>query len=292
MATKKEIISKIEEIKKATNLKVNSHKVINKGGESLIIEINGEWIFRFPENPLSKGNIKEKLNFLISFSRISPLKIPIPKYIENNFIGYKKIVGKHPHPASIEKLSKKDKLKIAKQLGLFLKALHNFKSKEINFDTGYLIMRENDYNACPKEIAKYLNEDERKSLEVKIKAIKNNPLNFKKPTSIIHGDFYFNNIIWNPDKKVITGVIDWANVGLGTPSMDFIMLADFNKDSNNDFLRNILKYYGATGDDLFYQIKENAIIDVMNWFWSYYKESNQKGVEKMIKKLKNILAQE
>lgn len=289
MATKKEIISKIEEIKKATNLKVDSYKTITRGGESLIIEINGKWIFRFPENPLSKGNTKEKLDFLISFSKVSPLKIPVPKYIENNFIGYRKILGKHPHPTIIKKLSEKDKLKIAKQIGLFLKELHNFKSKEINFDTGYLIMRKGDYKTCPKEIAEYLNANEIKALEIKLKAIENNPLNFKKPTSIIHGDFYFNNIIWNPDKKVITGVIDWANVGLGTPAMDFIMLADFNTNKNDRFLKGILKYYGAKGDDLFFQIKENAIVDIMNWFWSYYKENNPQGVARMIKKLKKIL---
>jgi len=256
----------------------------------LIIEINGKWIFRFPRNPISKENTKERLDFLISFAKKSSLKIPTPKYIENNFIGYEKIQGSHPHPTNIKKLSEKDKLRIAKQIGLFLKDLHNFKSKKINFDTGYLVMRKGDYETCPKEIAKYLDEDEIRVLETKLKAIENNPLNFKKPTSIIHGDFYFNNIIWNPDKKVITGVIDWANLGLGIPAMDFIMLADFNGNKNDKFLKEILKYYGAKGDDLFFQIKENAIIDTMNWFWSYYKESNSKGVAGMIKKLKKILA--
>ena len=290
MATKKEIVSKIEEIKRVTNIKVNSYKTITRGGESLIIEINGKWIFRFPRNSISKENTKERLDFLISFAKISPLKIPIPKYIEDGFVGYEKIQGSHPRPTNIKNLTERDRLKIAKQIGLFLKGLHNFKSKKINFDTGYLVMRKDDYITCPKEISKYLNTDEIKNLEVKLKAIANNPLNFKKPTSIIHGDFYFNNIIWNPDKKVITGVIDWANLGLGTPAMDFIMLADFNKNKNDKFLKNILKYYGAKGDDLFFQIKENAIIDTMNWFWSYYKENNSKGVVKMIKKLKNILA--
>lgn len=53
-----------------------------------------------------------------SFSRISPISVPIPKYVGEHFIGYKKIDGESLHPRQIEKLTKEDRLKIAKQLGM------------------------------------------------------------------------------------------------------------------------------------------------------------------------------
>lgn len=280
---------KIESIKKATGLKINSPKVINRGSESLIIEINEEWIFRFPRSSVSKEKMSKRLNFLISFSKISPLKIPVPKYIEQDFIGYKKIPGQPLYPTNIEKLAKNEKLKIAKQLGLFLKALHNYKNKQINFDTGYLVMRKKDYSNCPEPITQHLNTDECKKLTARLKSIAKNPVNFEKPTIIIHGDLNFNNILWDQNKKIITGILDWSDSGLGIPAMDFIALADFNKKSNDQFLKDILSYYGSKNNDLFIQIKENAIIEVINWFWFYKEKKQTKNMARIIKKLKKIL---
>lgn len=284
------IKSKIENIQKTTRIKVDNCKVINKGSESLILEINDKWIFRFPRTKIHREKMQKRLSFLNSFSKVSPISIPEPKYTQDDFIGYKKISGEPFLPTQIVKLSVKDKNKIAKQLGLFLKSLHNHKHKQIYFNTGYLVMRKSDYNAVPKQIAKYLNSYERKVLLNKIKAIASNPLNFKKPTTIIHGDLNFNNILWDRDRKTITGILDWSDMGLGIPAMDFIALADFNKESNDDFLRQILDSYGAKNDDLFNQIKESAIIEVLNWFWFYLEAKNQKGVSRMVKKLKKILS--
>lgn len=275
----------------ATGLKINSYKAVNRGTESLIIEVNEKWIFRFPRNDDAKEKMEKRLDFLVSFSKVSPLAVPAPKYLGDGFIGYKKIPGKHPRPSDIEKLAPKERLKIAKQLGLFLKALHGFKDKKINFDTGYLVMRKSDYRSCPKLIAQYLSADELKILNAKLKAIANNPSNFENPATIIHGDLYFNNILWDPDKKIITGILDWAEAGLGIPAMDFMDLVDFNKKSNDQFLKDILNYYGAKNDDLFFQIKEDTIIAMMNWFWFYQKNKKSEGMTRIIKKLKMILSQ-
>lgn len=286
MLTTKE---KLEKIKKATGFEIKSYKVINVGGENLVIEINDDWIFRFPRNQILGDKMKRQLNFLASFSKISPLEVPSLKYIEQDFIGYKKIPGRPLYKTNLKKLTEEERTIIAEQIGLFLKALHNYKDKHIDFDTGYLVMRKEDYKSCPKVIARYLTTSEKNALNVRLRRIANNLLNFEKPTTIIHGDFYFYNIIWDAEKKKITGVIDWSNAGLGIPAMDFIMLDDFNSYKNDKFLKNILKSYGAKGDDLFFQIKENAIIDVMNWFWTYYKEKRPKCMARMIKKLKKIL---
>lgn len=284
-------VEKIEKIKSATGFKIRSAK-FKHGGESEVVEVNDQWIFRFPKSSVIDKKINKKWNFLNSFSEISPVQVPKPKYITNNLIGYKKIVGDPISPAQIEKLNNKDKSKIAKQMGLFLKALHTHKDKSINFDTGYLVMRIKDYNSYPKEFAKYLNIKECKVLETMINKIAKNPSNFRKPTKIIHGDFNSNNILWDKKRNIITGILDWSDMGLGVPAMDFISVADFNVKDNDKFLKDILKWYGAKDDSLFIQIKENAIIDVMNWFWFYKKTDNAKGVNRIVKKMKTILGKE
>ncbi|OGM00880.1 hypothetical protein A2480_00055 [Candidatus Uhrbacteria bacterium RIFOXYC2_FULL_47_19] len=283
------INSKIEEIEKSTKLIVSSHKIITRGADSLVIEINDKWIFRFPKTLESVKKMEKRLRFLKSFSEISPLKIPVPRHIGPNFIGYKKIPGIPFLPANFKKLTNNEKTKIAFQLGRFLKALHSFKSKQCDYSANYLVMKKGDYLTCSETITKHFNKKEIENFQIKHNAIEGNPLNFKKPTTIIHGDLFFNNILWNPKNKTLTGVIDWAESGRSIPAMDFFMLADFNTTSNDKFLKDILRSYDANDDKLFKQIKELAIIDPMNWFWAYYKENNSKGQERMIKRMKKIL---
>jgi|GEM_PF-6387927 len=284
-----DIANKIERIRKLTRIKVDTFKVNNTGGESLIIDINNKWIFRFPRTNLMLKKSIESFKFQESFAKVSPVKVPIIKYLAEDFIGYKKLAGRHISPSTIERLSVKDKIKIAKELGSFLKALHSFKSNKITKDTGYLVMRKKDYQTCPKEIVKHLNSKETNHLKLQFKAIANNKMNFTANKKIIHGDFHFNNILWNFEKKKLTGVIDWSEAGYGVPAMDFIMLADFSKPKNDIFLKNMLLAYGEKDGNLFNQIKENYIIDVMNWYWTYLQEDKPKSQARTIKKLKRIL---
>ena len=208
----------------------------------------------------------------------------------SSLIGYRKIGGTPFYQSYLKNLSKEDRQQVARQLGLFLKVLHGHKDRHITFDTGYLVMRKEDYQSCPVEIAKYLNKNESNTLALRLRKIADNPDNFQKPTTIIHGDLNFNNILWDKNKKTITGIIDWSDMGLGIPAMDFIMLADFTGSRNDQYLRDILSWYGDKNDKLFYQVKDNAVIDIMNWFWFYKMHNNFKGVSKIIKKLKVFLA--
>lgn len=286
----KNISLKLGEITKNTKIGIHSYRLI-RGSESLIIEVNGKWVFRFPKSGAVNDKNRKQWSFLVTFSKLASISVPKPEYIQKGFIGYKKLAGKQLRSTSIEKLTTREKTKVARQLGLFLKVLHSRKDKRINFDTGYLVMRRSDYLVCPKEIARHLNKSERDKLTDKLRAIANNSLNFKKPKNIIHGDLNFNNILWNKDKK-ITGILDWSDMGLGIPAMDFIGLADFSTNKNDQFLREVLKWYGAKDDKLFFQIKENSIIEVMNWFWFYRMHNDRGGLSGVIKKLKRMLSRE
>lgn len=283
------IQDKIAKIQEQTDIKVNSYNIINSGADSLVLKINDEWIFRFPRETGSIQKMKDRLNFLIDFAPESTLQLPAPEYIGDDYIAYKKIPGNLLGPEAIKTLHEKDRQRIAAQLGLFLKTLHTFNSDNHNFQPGYHIMRPEDYEAAPKELRKFLTPEEFEELEARHKTIRENPDNFVNPTSIIHGDFNFNNILWNEESKDITGVIDWAEAGQGIPAMDFIGIADFNDPKNDNFLREILAAYGDENESLFNQIKQNSIIETMNWFWWYYKNNQEEGQKVWIDKLKKIL---
>ena len=58
----KSLSNKLERIEKTTDMKINSFGFIKTGGENLVIEVNEEWIFRFPKEHISKENEKERLS--------------------------------------------------------------------------------------------------------------------------------------------------------------------------------------------------------------------------------------
>jgi hypothetical protein len=80
-------------IERATGLTIHTYEVINTGAENLIIEVNDEWVFRLPRDRSLGTKDRKQLNFLASFSKRSPLGVPDPVYVTDDFVGYKRSRG-------------------------------------------------------------------------------------------------------------------------------------------------------------------------------------------------------
>lgn len=284
-----------EVIERATGLRIRSCAIVDSLSGNLVVQVNEEWIFRFPAGRTTSGKTQKQLAFLASFAKRSPVAVPDPVYITDTFLGYKRIVGEPFSPADpfspseLARLRDEDKRRIAKQLGVFLATLHRSEVADIDFDTGYLSMRSGFDRACPEMFKPYLRTDERKRLDARLAAVADIPANFDERASIIHGDLYFGNILWDKNGRAITGVIDWSEMGRGIPAMDFIGLADFTTNRNDQFLRDILHWYEGA-DGLFDQVKANAIIEVMNWLWFYEAREDSTGIARAVERLKATLS--
>jgi aminoglycoside phosphotransferase (APT) family kinase protein len=275
-------------------LRIHTHKIVDSPSGNRLVEVNDEWVFRFPGTRPSPDKTQKQLKFLTSFAKRSPVAVPEPVYVTDQFVGYRRIAGApfspgDPFsPAKMDGLPEEDRQRVAKQLGVFLATLHQSQDKSIDFDTGYLTMRERYDRTTPGNFKEFLDARECRKLDAKLEAINDNSANFVEPTRIIHGDLHFENILWDETKRVITGVIDWSEMGLGIPAMDFINVADFATSRNDQFLRDILHWYG--GDDgLFKQVKANAIIEVINWYWYYELKEDSEGVARAVRRLKSVL---
>jgi aminoglycoside 2''-phosphotransferase len=284
----------IEAIESATDLRVHSCKPLDGLSGTLVVEINHEWVFRFPTSQFSAEETQKRLKFLRWFAKRSPLAVPDPVYSTDHFVGYKRIAGDPFLPGDpfdsteMDRLSKEDKQRIAKQLGVFLAVLHHSPDQGIDVEAGYFAgRRERCQPSDANAFIEYLHASEYRKLAAKLEAIENNPSNFVQPT-IIHGDLYFRNILWDKRSRMITGIIDWDGLALGIPALDFTGLADFTASRNDDFLMDILRWYGSD-NGMFTQVKENAIIEVMNWFWFYEHTNDPRGMAATIKRLKIAL---
>jgi len=274
-------------IEGATGLKIHKRRIINTGAEHLVVEVNDDWIFRLPRQRPVHAKDRKQWNFLASFATVSPIPVPDPVYVTDDFVGYRKIVGTPLSPTQIETLNDEAKERIAKQLGGFLATLHHHRDASIDFD-GSLVLRHGYHRSCPEGFEKYLTARERRNLDAKLEAIVDNPANFVEPTAIVHGDLYVGNILWDKTSSRITGIIDWTGMGLGIPAMDFIGLADFTQDRNDEFLREMIRWYG--GDEgLFDQVKQNVAIEVMNWLWCYEHRTDLRGVARTVQRFKRML---
>jgi aminoglycoside 2''-phosphotransferase len=279
----------IASIVKATGLTINTCRVFRHGGYNVVVEVNDEWIFRFPRPGSPRENEQERLRFLESFAKVSPLALPIPAYVTDDFVGYRKIAGSHLYPTQIARLPNVDRQRVAEQLGRFLAVLHHHEDNTITFQTGWIPTPDSDASGDVCDLFPFLDATECRNLEANLQAIHDNPANYVQPTAILHGDLYFGNVLWDRNTRAVTGIVDWSSVGRGLPAWDFIALADFATNRSDRFLQQVLRSYG--GDDaLFTQIKEMAIFEVMNWYWCYWHRRDQKGMARAAKRLKRVLS--
>jgi aminoglycoside 2''-phosphotransferase len=275
-------------IERVTGVTVRTSALIDTGAEHRVLEVNGEWIFRLPREGPPRPHERTRWDVLAAFAPRSPVAVPEPVYVTEDVLGYRKLPGEPLDPAQIERLDGAARARIARQLGEFLAALHRWEDPRVDFDTGYLVMRHGYDRTCPEPFMKVLGAGERRKLDAKLEAIALNPANLAAPTAIIHGDLCVGNLLWDPRAGVLTGVLDWSELGRGIPAMDFIALADFTGRRNDGFLREILGWYGA-GDDLFEQVKENAVIEALNWLWFYEARQDRQGIARTVERLRRSL---
>ena len=280
----------IASIVRATGLRIDASRVLEHGAYNVIVEVNGEWVFRFPRPGSPRDNAQERLRFLESFSKVSPLAVPDPVYVTDDFVGYRKIPGSHLYPTQIARLPNADRQRVAEQLGEFLALLHHHVDTAITFRTGWTPTPGADPSGDLCVFSPFLDATECRNLEANLQAMHDNPANYVQPTAMLHGDLYFGNMLWDKHARVVTGIIDWSSVGRGLPAWDFINLADFTTSRNDRFLREILRWYGAADDALFIQIKEMTILEMMNWYWCYWHRKDQKGMTRAIKRMKRVLS--
>lgn len=75
-------------------------------------------------------------------------------------------------------------------------------------------------------------------------------------TTLIHGDFGASNILWDPESKKVTGIIDFGGSGLGDPAYDFAgILSSYGEDfldlctdlyPGGNEIRERVKFYKST----------------------------------------------
>lgn len=218
-----------------------------------VFEVKKKYIFRFPDSIFRNIDgikmIEREIKILNLIERYVPYPIPDPIYFsienDNPFIGYEKIEGR-TLSHYLEKGSRKQKIKIAKQIGFFLSHLHSDKvydaflneTEEEYSPEQYKLEWYNYYQNIQKVIFPLMNSTQREWLTKLFKNFLERKENFYFKPVLIHGDFDTSNILIDPKTFEITGIIDFEDSRIYDPAADFLFFRE-----GSLFLQHIISSY-------------------------------------------------
>jgi aminoglycoside 2''-phosphotransferase len=213
-------------------LTIQSSRINDVGQNNYIVEVNDEWIFRFPKAQVNLEESKLEYSVLCALGKRLTLTIPTPKYVQltnkvqDSFYAYHKIQGLPLLQGEFNAL--KDKTKIAKQIGLFLKDLHSTDTKrhlqpllpEVDAKTRWQDM----YNRIRNHLFGYMNASKMTEVTEIFDSILVEVGSAGFEACVVHGDFGPSNLLFDKTSEELTGVIDFGSVHIGDPATDIASL--------------------------------------------------------------------
>lgn len=231
-----------------------------QGWDSFVAVVNDIYIFRFPTRARVIKQLGFEIKLLPQLAGKLPVSVPNLEYVWHGdkkqpqmFVGYTMIQGtvlsKKP---PFEPARKKE---LAGILGQTLKELHTFPvEKALEAD-----MKPTTAQSWREEYEGMLKRHEKNSFplmepELQDKCILlfdeflENEEFFRFEPALHHGDLApDDHIFWNPKTEEITGIIDWGDMRVGDPALDFtgilcdcglefteMVLGEYSKDMPDD----------------------------------------------------------
>ncbi|MDX1438142.1 MAG: aminoglycoside phosphotransferase family protein, partial [Anaerolineales bacterium] len=194
--------------------------------------VNEEFIFRFPKTPLALRQLKLELAILRALQGQTTLRIPNPiceqmdtDKVGEAFFGYRLIPGE-PFLQETFRAINDEKIvdRVADQVATFLKELHSFKPDEGLGRAANRRDTREDWVSMLTQIREQLiprlNKEESQRVIENFENFLVDDENFDYEPVLRHGDFGTVNVLYDPDSKRLSGVIDFGNAGIGDPALD------------------------------------------------------------------------
>jgi aminoglycoside 2''-phosphotransferase len=235
----------IAAIKKIYPSDIASVTVHDNGDDFFVVEVNHEWMFRFPRNEVSRKAMEIEKAFLARFKTISPLPVPDHQLIGGDFIGYPKIHGALLSLELFQSLSKRSRERIARQIGQFLSAVHNFpvdEAKRLGLTEGWNGWFDKIICNFREAVCPLLSPAAQKPAMMRIEQM----LAAEFESRVIHGDFALeDHVFFDEERQGLSGVIDFADVTLSDPAHDFQNIVEYGGE---EFFAAVMNHYRGRDD--------------------------------------------
>lgn len=258
-----DLSSIIDQVRRVFPLAIKSVQVHEGGDDFLVLEVNQEWMFRFPRNASAQEALQREKLFLPQFEKISTIAVPKIQYMSDNFIGYKKISGPLLTPQLFQTLGRKTQKELAKQVGEFLSILHKFplgQAFHMGLTEGWNGWRQKAYIRFKQNVVPCLSSmTAQKSIEFLDRYF---ALDWKPV--VIHGDFYLQDHgFLDMNTQQLCGIIDFGDLTIEDAASDLKCLVEY---FGNEFLQHVLANYSAEIDQhlihrIDFRIKSRPLFD-------------------------------
>ena len=217
---------------------INTIKKIDVGWTHLVFEVNDRWMFRFVRD-VANTQLSVEQDFLPVLAKESPLLVPNIRYFGPDYIGYEKIVGDGFSEALYATLDDKTKDLAAEDLGRFLSGLHGLQFEHKNLKHAPFGGEDFWQDLWPV-VAPYLGKDVKQRVEKYFQEVLPIVQAASFDEVITHSDFGTNNVLFNQDQNRVAGVIDFGDLSLGDPAVDF---ATFYRRFGKTFAKRMVACY-------------------------------------------------
>jgi aminoglycoside phosphotransferase (APT) family kinase protein len=216
-------------------------RVVEDGWDSLVLELDAEWIVRFPRRAEVEERIEREILLLVILAGVLPIAVPSIELVARNgvvCVAYRKLVGL-PASVGICALAGED-------IGCFLATLHRFPVESARvigvpcFDPA--AWRERFASLCDdfrRRVYPLLRPGERVRAEAVFARVPE--LGFVPV--LLHGDLGPEHVICR-DGRVI-GVIDWSDARVGDAALD---LAWCLNGTPPDVVEAVARTYGVEAE--------------------------------------------
>lgn len=228
-------------------LHIESYTLVDIGQNNDVLIVNGSLVFRFPKYKKGIEQLRKETKILKYIRDFISIQIPNPTYnslekleVGEVFTGYELIQGVPLWKDNIIEIKNNETLKsLAMKLVQFLIELHAIPKDCISSSF------ELDYNHPIEEMSKlyqeiksnlfpFIKKESQKEITQSFNTFLESDAVNNLDVTLIHGDFGASNIIWLPESKEISGIIDFGNVRLGDPAYDFAgILSSYGEDFFN-----------------------------------------------------------
>ncbi|MEI2666934.1 phosphotransferase family protein [Rossellomorea sp. LJF3] len=235
-----------------------THSEMNEIGQNNdVLMVNDSLVFRFPKYGEGIRKLKKETRVLEGIKGNIPLRVPYPIYqslepeeVGMVFTGYKLVKGNPLWPGVFIE-NKEHHEKIASQLVGFLTDLHSQSLESMNIEKKSIgeirSSIEDLYDRFKEKLFPHMNERAKVEVSQHFNSFlsKNELLDFQPV--LTHGDFGASNILWDPERHEISGIIDFGEAEVGDPAYDF---AGLFSSYGEHFVRRCLEMY-QNGDRIY-----------------------------------------
>jgi aminoglycoside phosphotransferase (APT) family kinase protein len=229
--------------------------VLGSGFSSLVVETAGGIVFRIARNHRAASLHAKEARLLPQLKSHLPLPIPEPQWYAApsdafpfGVIGYHKLAG---IPLRRGRLAPSSRWSIALRLASFLHALHGFPTSQARalhlpgpteFREQMATLR---LEVLPP-LRHALTRQEYRTLARWWDAFLRDRVLQQFTPILQHGDLWYENILTDATRSVVTGVLDFESSAIGDPAQDFATLNYFGQQ----FVSDIIEAYQAAGGNL------------------------------------------